>query len=49
MTDGLKLVRDWKWNTGARISLRLAAGQSAPEMTIIYVRQEQREIVPNAL
>ena len=49
MANGLKLVRDWKWNTGARISLRLAAGQSAPEMTIIYVRQEQREIVPNAL
>jgi hypothetical protein len=49
MTDGLELVRDWKWNTGARISLRLAAGKDAPEMKIVYVRQDQHEIVPGAL
>jgi len=49
MTEGLKLVRDWKWNTGTGISLRLAAGQSAPEMTIIYVHREQPEVIPDAL
>ena len=48
MSEGLELVRDWKW-TAARISLRLAAGQSAPEMKIVYVRQAQREVVPGAL
>jgi hypothetical protein len=49
MADGLKLTRDWKWDSGTRISLRLAAGSITPEMTIVYVRQEQREIVPDAL
>jgi hypothetical protein len=48
MNDGLELVRDWKW-PAARISLRLAAGASAPEMKIVYVRQAQREVVPGAL
>jgi len=49
MTGGLQLARDWKWNTGSKISLRLAAGQSEPEMTIVYIRQDQREVVPDAL
>lgn len=49
MTDGLTLVRDWKWDSGARISLRLAAAQNSPELTIIYIRQPQHEIVPDAL
>jgi len=49
MTAGLELVRDWKWQAGAQISLRMAAGKDAPEMKIIYVRHEQIEIVPGAL
>ena len=61
MTGGMKLARDWKWDAGAKISLRLVPGQGEPEMTVVYIRQEQparpeqparreeRALVPGAL
>ena len=49
MKDGLALTRDWKWDLGARISLRLSAGPSAPDLKLIYVRQTETEVVPDAL
>jgi hypothetical protein len=54
MTSKLRLVREWRWDAGATISLRLAAGEDAPEMKLIYVRHDQaqrerHEPVPDAL
>lgn len=51
MTGGLKLTREWKWDKGSKISLRLLAGETEPQMTIVYIRQQQqqRELVPDAL
>jgi hypothetical protein len=49
MSEGLELVRDWSWDSGARISLRVAAGESAPDLKVIYVRKVQQEVVTDAL
>lgn len=49
MASGLKFVREWKWDSGERILLKLGPGDSAPELQVLYIRRPEHAVAPDAL
>jgi hypothetical protein len=49
MATGLKFVREWRWDSGERIVLKLGPGDGAPDLEVVYIRRPQHTVAPDAL